>query len=243
MRTVVEGGELVFDVVAVPVLGSADTAGVVVSHHACPHDVGAGVVVVGVLDDSGTFVDHCEQKGLDEPVGHFDFFCVCQVALVQVGHDIRDAGSGLPRGQRLGQRRIQDGEFRADRIAGGAALEQSVFFCDDAVRTAFAARCGDREDGADGECIFDIFTAVEIPEVAVVDCTGRNRFGGVDCAAAADSQNEVDVFSAAEVDSFVDQAAAGIGLDAAEREVGDVFFSREALTRSSRPERTTLPPP
>ena len=88
---------------AVPILASAYAAGIVMCHHSGPHDIGAGVVIVGILDHTGPFVDHCEQKGFYKTVGNLNFFGVGQVSFIQMSHDIRDPGCTLEGWQSLCQ--------------------------------------------------------------------------------------------------------------------------------------------
>ena len=212
-----------FDIMAVPVLAPADAAGIIVRHHAGPHDVCPRFIVIRIGDYARPFMDHGQQQGFNQPVCNFNLGGVGQIPFIEMSHDVRDPGRGLERRERLGQSGVQNREFRTDGVSGGAALEHPVLQGNDTVRTAFAAGGRNRQHRADGERFFNIFSAVEIPKIAVIDRSGGNGFGRVDGAAAAHGQNKIDLFFPAQFDSFIDQAAAGIGFHAAETERDKAF--------------------
>ena len=85
-------------------------------HHACPHDIRAGVVVVRILDHSGTFVNHRQHQRLYQPIRYLDLRRVGQISFVKVRDNIRDTARGLIRGQGLRQCGIQDAELRSDGV-------------------------------------------------------------------------------------------------------------------------------
>ena len=119
----------------------------------------AGIVIIRILYDPGTFVDHGQHQSLDHAVCHFHFLRVGEIPLVQVGKDVRNACRTLIGRQCLGQGRVQDGEARTDGIAAGASFEHAFFLRDDAVRAAFAASRRNGQDGTYGQRIFDSFSA------------------------------------------------------------------------------------
>ena len=47
---------------------------------------------------------------------------------------------------------------------------------DDGVGASLAACRGDRQDGADAQSFFNRLSAVEVPEIAIVDSACRDRF-------------------------------------------------------------------
>ena len=94
-------------IVAGPILGAAYTAGIIVCHHACPHDIGAGFIVVRIFYHSRPFMDHGKHQRLNHPVRHLYLFCIGKVPLIQMGNDIRNPASCLVRRERLRKRGIE----------------------------------------------------------------------------------------------------------------------------------------
>ena len=117
VSAVVKRRKLVLDSVAVPVLASADAAGIVVRHHSGPHNVGPGLVIVGVGDYARRLVLHRKKQRFNKAVGNLNVFCVCQIALVKVRHDVCHARRRLEGRKRLRERRVQDAELGADSVA------------------------------------------------------------------------------------------------------------------------------
>jgi hypothetical protein len=66
-------------------------------HCAGPHDLGPGVVVVRLGEDAGRRVDDRGERGLDETVGELDGAGVGEVALEEMGYDVRDTVRDLGR--------------------------------------------------------------------------------------------------------------------------------------------------
>jgi len=65
--------------------------------------------------------------------------------------------------------------------------------------------------------IIDVgFAGIQIPEIAVIGHAVCDRLRRVDCGAAADRKQEIEVVFTAQTDAFVDKVAARIGLDAAQ---------------------------
>ena len=210
-----------FEGVACPVLFASDTADVVVGDGAGPHEVGAGVVVAGVFEDARDFGADGEHDGFAQAVGEFDAGGVGEVAFDDVRHHVGRAGCGLVGRDGDGEFRVHDGEYGADAFAGVVPFEHAVFTGDDGDGGDFAAGRGDGEDGCDGQdgC-GDGFAVEEVPEVACVGRAECDGFGRVDDAAAADGEDEVDVFLAAQFDAVADVSASRVWQDAAEREGG-----------------------
>ena len=104
-----------------------------------------------------------------------------------------------------------------------SVIPQAVFVGDDGIRAALTARRCDGQDGAHRQGLFDIFAAVEIPEVTLVHHACGNRLGGIDGAAAAHGQNEVHALPAADFNALVHQAASGVRLHAAQFQPCDAF--------------------
>ena len=204
------------EVVAVPVLLAADAHDVVVHDHTGPHDVGAGLVVVGIFHDASALVHHREHDALKHAVGGLHVFRGGEIALKGVGDDVRHAAGGLEGGQALGQHRVHDGELRTDAVSLGSCFVQSILVGDDGVGGALAAGGRNGQHYADGQGRLRGFAREEVPEVSVVGHAHGDALGGVHDAAAADGQHEVDLLPAGKLDALIHKAAAGVGLDAAE---------------------------
>ena len=70
MGTVIKCGKLMFNRVAVPVLASSHTAGIVVCHHSRPHNIGSGLIVIGIGNNTRGFMFHRKKQRLNQPVGN-----------------------------------------------------------------------------------------------------------------------------------------------------------------------------
>ena len=186
-------------------------------------------------------MDHGQQQRFDQAVCHLDFFGIGQIALIEMRHDISDACSCLIRRQRLGQRRIQDAEFRTDCVSGRTAFEHAIFLCDNAVRAAFTAGSGNGQDCPDWKRLLDILSAVEIPEVAGINRTCGDSLGRVNGAASAHRQDKINVLFPAKFDPFIDQPAAGIRLNTAQLKIRNVFRFQGGLdtTKKTRADYTS----
>ena len=216
VSAVVKRRKLVLDSVAVPVLASANAAGIVVRHHSGPHDVGPGLIVVGVGDNARRLMLHRKKKRLDKAVCNLNVLCVGQIALVKVRHDVCHASRRLEGRKRLRESRIQNAELGADSVTVGAALEHAFLFCDYRIGASFASGGGDCQNRSDRQSLFYQLAAVKIPKVSVVQNAGRDRFGGIYSASAADGEDKVNAFFFAKVDSLVDKAASWVGLNASQ---------------------------
>ena len=133
-----------------------------------------------------------------------------------MSHYIRSSGCCLVSRKSLGKCRIQNTELRSDGITAGASLEHTLFLCDNGIRAAFASCCGNGKYCSYRKSFFDSLSSVKIPEVAVIDGSGRYCFGGVYNAATTYRKYEVYSFFPAEIDSLIYEAVPGIGLYTAE---------------------------
>ena len=213
---VIEGGQLVFNLVAGPVLIPADAAGIVVGQHSRPHEVRMGGVVTVIRQRLGGGVHNGFHHGLAQPVGEGYVRRVGEIALAQVGQHIHRTAGQLIIRQRIGVGGVQHGEFGPDEVRFGAAPFQiAVLLRDDAAVGAFAAGGGDGQHRANRKRMFNFgFSGEEIPEIAVIGDAHADGLGGVDDAAAADGQQEICPLCPSELDTFIHLAAAGIGLNA-----------------------------
>ena len=202
--------------VAVPVLLSADAHHVVVHDHTGPHDVGTGFIVVGILHHTAPLVHHGQHDAFQHAVGGLHVLGRGEVALKSVGNDIGDAAGGLEGGKALGEDRVHNGELRADAVGLRGGLLEGLLIGDDGVGGTLAAGSGDGQHHADGQGGLRGLAGEKVPEVPVVGDAHGDGLGGVDDAAAADGQEEVDLLLPRHGDAVINQAAARIRLDAAE---------------------------
>ena len=233
MRAVVERRKLVLDAVARPVLRAAHAADVVVRERARPHYVGARGVVGRVAHHGGALGDYRAHKGLAKLVRRPHVARRREVALDDVREDVNEAACGLVGRKREGELRVHHGEARAQAVAGDSALEVVRFEAHDAVGRSLAPCGGDGEDDADRQGCGDdrrllaVLAEGEIAEIAVVEGAEGNGFGGIDDAAAAHGEDEVDLLAADEVDALADKRFAGIRFHAAEGDESDAgLFQR-----------------
>ena len=90
------------------------------------------------------------------------------------------------------------------------------------ISRTLAARGGDGQHRAHGQGLFDGYAAlVEIPEIPIVQGARGDGLGRIDGGAAAHGQDEIHTLFAAERDALAHQAAAGVGLDAAQGDKTD----------------------
>ena len=159
---------------------------------------------------------HREHDALEQAVGGLDVLGRGEVALEGVGDDVGHAAGGLEGGQTLGQDGVHDRELRADAVGLRGGLLEGGLVGDDRVGGALAAGGGQGQHDADGQGGLGRFAGEEVPEVPVVGHAHGDGLGGVDDAAAADGDHEIDLLLTRELDALIDQPAAGVGLDAAE---------------------------
>ena len=76
----------------------------VVAQAACPHDLGAGVVIFGVIHQDQGVLFHGTQNANGDIVGHIIVFFIGKKALHGVHHNIGAAAGRLVIGQGVGER-------------------------------------------------------------------------------------------------------------------------------------------
>ena len=114
---------------------------------------------------------------------------------------------------------VHDGEFGAGDVVGIAHLDVAVLVGDNARLAHLAAGGRDGQHARDGQAGRGFRLAgVEVPHFPVVRHAVGDRFRGIDDAAAADSQQEIDAFLAAEGDALVHLGQARVRHDAAQQE-------------------------
>ena len=115
-------------------------------------------------------------------------------------------------------------------FSGQTALEAAVDLRDDGGIAALAAGSRNGQHAAVRQSGDGLgLAAVEIPEIAVIRHAVGDGLCGIDCAAAAHGQQEVEIVLAAQADALIDKVAARIGLDAAELTVKNARSLKRGL--------------
>ncbi len=162
-----------------------------------------------------------------------------KIALHCVHENIRRAAGRLVGGQSHRQLRVHYGELCAGKVGVIGALERAFFVCDDAAVAHFAACDGDGQHDAERQTggRFPLFFE-KVPHVALVCSAVGDGLRGVDHAAAADGQNEIDALTAAKLDALINQRKVRIGHHAAQRHERNVFrFERPFDAAARKPAR------
>ena len=190
---------------------------------ACPHDLGARVVILGIVAEDERLRHDGAQQAFGDAIRDFHRVALNKVALHGVHENIGAAAGGLIIRQSHGQFGIHDGELRAADIVVIAALDAALLFGDDGGIAHFAAGSGDGQHHADGQTALGLaLVIVEIPDVAVHAHAVADGLGRVDDAAAADGKDEVNAFLFAQVDALIDEGEMRVGDDAAKLDMRDV---------------------
>ena len=145
-----------------------------------------------------------------------------EVALQCVHHDVGATAAGLILRQRIGQLRIQDGEYRsADIIVTGPLLPGGIVGDHTGIAHLAAGR-RQREDAAHGigSCRYRL-PDEEVPDIPVRCQAVAHSFGGVNDTAAAYGQDEVHLLLPAELNRFIDLRQPRIRLDTALADIGE----------------------
>ena len=225
---VVEGTDFVLQEVGIPVLLAPYAAHTVVGQRAAPHQVGAGVVVIGAIHYAPALLNDGAEQSFAKTVGGFAMGCVGEVALHDVCHHVGNAAGRLE--GRKGERQlgIHDGKHGAQHLGRAQTdLDEALAARDDGIARALATGGGNGEHHAhlEGTLHGDV-KAVEIPEVAVVAHAGGYGLGGVDDRTAAHGQQEVDVLAASQTDALIHLVVERIGLHAAQRDASQASLEK-----------------
>ena len=143
--------QLVLQTVGGPVLVAAHSGEPLMAEHAGPHDVGAGIVVVGVGQ-------HARRLGADgvherqvQIVGHRHRAQVVEEALQQVAEHVGKASGCLEGRQGESELGVHEGELRTLGVVGVPGLAAQLVVGDDRVLRGLAAGGGDGEHHGDGQ--------------------------------------------------------------------------------------------
>ncbi len=201
-----------------------------------PHHLGAGVVVLRVLHQDLGVGHHRAQQALGDGIGDLHVAAVGEVALHGVHHDVGASAGGLVVRQRHGELRVHDGEFGPGEVAAVTALDLALLFGDHGGVAHLAARGGEGQYHAQGQAGRGLaLVVVEVPDVALVGHAVANGLGGVDRAAAAHGQQEVNALLLAQRDALVHQAQPRVRHRAAQRDIGDAGFIQRVRDLLQKP--------
>ena len=180
-----------------------------------PHDVGASLVVLWVFDGCACGDDEASHEPFGEVVAGV-VVEVGEVLLHDVAHDVEDASFHLFVGDGKSEVGVEDGEARHEAVVEDVTdLEGVVGVGDDGAGIHFGASAGHGEDASDGRYLLVgvglvPLQPVLVPEVAFAEGGCRDGFGVVAYAAAAESEDEVDVVAARDADSFAQLLECGV---------------------------------
>ena len=138
-------------------------------------------------------------------------------------HYVDGTAGSLPCGQGICQLGIHYGKPATVSVGVIAFLEPEGVVGYDAAVAHLAACGGNREHAAYRKPVRrNGLAVIEVPDIAVIEVSHAYGLAGVDDRASAYGQQEVDAFLAAERDSFVHHAQAGVGNHSSE---GDILYS------------------
>ena len=214
---VVDTADLMLDVVRGPVANAPGVEQVVVGDGTGPHELSPGVVIVRIFQDQRRLPHDGLERTFDQAVGETDVLDVGEIALHQVRRNIHGTAGNLELGQGEGEFWVEDGKARVDQLRIDGTLEPAFFLGNDGAGTRLATGSRQGEDSADRQGGGRrAFAQIEIPDVAFNDGAHGDRLRRVDDAAAAHGENKAELVFLAELDAFMHEAQARIGLDAAE---------------------------
>ena len=186
-----------------------------------PHQIGAGLVVVRLLQCDRAVVHQRLEHRLAHPRLEVRTLDGGEVVLQGVAHDVRSARTGLPGRYGEGVLRIQNRHHGLDALGSGAPLLVLLEVGDDCELVHLGAGGGERQHGVDRQRPLNLLAVDhQIPGVAVVACACRHDLGAVDAGAAAHGQHHLDAVCVAELHAPAHGFDAGIGLHAGE--LGDL---------------------
>ena len=222
MRGVGVGAHGLAEHVDLPVRGLALRDEGVERPGGAPHDVGAGLVVLRVLDGDAARADEAAHEALCQVVARA-VVGAREVLLGDVVHDVEDARDHLVARQRVGELGVEHGEAREDAGVGEdvADLHLGPVVGDDRPAVHLRAGAHHREHRADGDDVEVDRRLVKVhpvllPGIHVLGQVGRDGhgLGVVDARPAAHGQDEVHVVLARDARSLVELLDRGVGHDA-----------------------------
>ena len=215
MGDVVEGGQLVFQAVAGPHMILAGSGEAVDGPGGCPHQIGPGFVIVGMLQGYGGVFQYGLHESFHDRIQHEHAFARVEVGFHNVGHDVSRAAGRLIPADRNRQLRIQEGDFGAQCRRGTAKFLAGFHIADDNSRIHFGAGGGHGGDGQDGQgfCQRKMLRD-EIPGIEIHTGSGGNEFARIHTGPAACGQHHITALFFAESRALTHGLDPGIGFDA-----------------------------
>ena len=194
MGAIVFGADAMLNQMAGPILITVAAADVVVCQRTGPHNLCAGIVIIGMFHSHFAVFQNVAHQRFAQFVRQVYIFGVGEITLDDVRKDIGHAASGLIGRQGHGQFRVHDGEYRTNHF--GAQIALNAFVGDNRAVGAFGACRSQRQNAGYRHCFFHFFIAnVEIfPSIAVIVYANGNALGRICHAAAADSQQHIYIF-------------------------------------------------
>ena len=182
-----------------------------------PHDVAAGLVVLGVLHGDPAAVDQGAHEALHEVVGG-GVVLPGEVLLGDVVHDVIDPRHHLIVGEGIGVLRVQDGELGEDLLAKHMAdLQLGGVVGDDRAAVHLRPRTHHGEHAPHGdELVVRVLhpQVVLFPGVLIAPGGDGDRLGIVAAGAAAHRQQQVHVVLPGDLAALVELFHRGVGHDA-----------------------------
>ena len=192
------------------------------AQHAGPHDVRAGVVILGLGQHARGLGADGAHNGQVHAVGDGHGPHVVEEALEQVAVHVGDAGGRLERRQRKRELGVHERQLRALIVAGVTGLHAQLVVADDGVLRRLAAGCRNGEHHGDGQHFgVRVFLGDELPHVVIDAGAVGDGLRGVDDRAATHGKHPVHIVLLAQGDALAHQADLGVGAHAAQLHVLD----------------------
>ena len=218
----VVGGQLVLKAVRRPILVTAHAQKPLMAQHAGPHDVRAGIVVLGLGQHARGLGADGAHDGQVHAVGDGHGSHIVEEALEQVAVHVGDAGCRLERRQRERELRVHERQLRALVVAGVAGFHAQLVVADDGVLRSLAAGGRDGEHHGDGQHLgVQVLLGDELPHVVIDAGAVGDGLRGVDHRTAAHGKHPVHAVFLAQRNTLAHQADFGVGAHAAQLHVLD----------------------
>ncbi|MPM62119.1 hypothetical protein SDC9_108985 [bioreactor metagenome] len=220
---------LMLKLVGCPVASScvAGPGQTVVRKAAGPHEVRPPVIIHRILLEDLCIVDNGSEQPFGKLIGEMHGRFVDEVAFHRMHHDIHCSAHRLIGGKGIGQLRVHDGELQPGCVVVRSAFEVSILVGDDRRVAHFAACRSQGEHTPYGIAAFNgALLAVEIPNLPSMVQAVADTLCRVDDRSATHCKNEVDAFFAAQFNTLMHLAQAGVWYDTAKFYIGDALIAK-----------------
>lgn len=179
------------------------------------HQRATRFVVIWRIENHRTELDRSLKAGFAKVIGKIIIRVCAEIILAKMRNNVCRAGRRLKRRRSKCEHRVKNRKFGADHdmvvVILNAALELLVLFCDNRANGALAAGCGKCGNNTNRKSrLMYRLHCKEIPYIAVVRNTDGNRLRAVDGRAAADGKDKVNLFPAAQFDTFINGGQARV---------------------------------